>query len=746
MDNHLEVSGSFSNNEILNGVRQVSDAEKTVILGKEWDFASGLSVGLVRGFMLAISLFALASIVFTDELETFVLSGTGMFFVGTAILCLFLAFFGKFPAPVSTTPIPVALVMIAIAQSLDLEGADLYVTYVISIVGCTLLSGLFFLGIGYFRIASFFRFVPFTVSAGALAGSGILILLMALNLAGLDWRPSSWETLLEPMAFWKALLSVLLGAVFIVATKIWRFFWLLPALFAAFCVLFHIGLMLFGISIEEARTAGMFLNADWSVTLWPAYGFADLNSVDWSAVSGQVLNATVLFIVLLILTVVSFAQLELGASMEFDWNREFKLHGVANLLSGAGGGIPGATVASATLPNIALHANTPVTSIVMAIVLIAVVAFGSDVLRLMPLPATSALLISIAIPLITEWLFNSRKRLQRAEFGMLVLICATIVFVGFLEAIVLGLALSLVLFVVRLSNVPLIKGSFTIREKSSLKIRSIPEESIIKVYGSRAQVYQLQGYVFFGSAHTLANQLKESLSGDLNLSCVVIDFKDVSGFDLSALDSLRSFIQGANAQNVQTILCSTTAKLAQEIRRDFPPALIEDVTWAESEEDALLEAENVLLAKYESDVANDPDLRDLVRLSTNSELTQHLDRQIQFEDLIAALNDWSETVEYEDGAALSTRGGSPKGLQLLIAGKASVLATDGSTIYQCGAGSVIESASAIEDAESTVSINAEGKCQTLMITPEVLAKLDVENNELALRLYKYVISEKAALS
>ena len=724
----------------------MSEAEKTTVLGKEWDFASGLSVGLVRGFMLAISLFALASIVFTGDLEPFVLSGTGMFFVGTAILCLFLALLGKFPAPVATTPIPVALVMIAIAQSLDLEGRDLYLTYVLSIVCCTLLSGLLFLVIGYFRIASFFRFVPFTVSAGALAGSGILILLMALNLAGLDWRPDAWDALREPMAFWKALLSVLLGVAFIVATRIWRYFWVLPALFAAFCIVFHIGLMLLGISIDEARAAGMFLNADWSVTLWPAYGLADLDSVAWGAVAGQVFNATVLFIVLLILTVVSFAQLELGASMEFDWNREFKLHGVANLLSGAGGGIPGATVASATLPNIALHANTPVTSIVMAIVLLVVVALGSDVLRLMPLPATSAFLISIAVPLITEWLLNSRKRLQRAEFGMLVLICVTIVVVGFLEGIILGLVLSLVFFIVRLSNVQLIKSSFTIRERSSHKIRSIPEQSILKVYGSRARIYQLQGYVFFGSAHTLANELKESLSDDLQLSCVVIDFKEVSGFDLAALDGLRSFIQSANAQNVRTILCSTSEKLAQEIRRDFPSTLVENVTWVDSDEDALIEAEDILLANYESDIAEEPDLRDLVRLSTNSELTQHLDRQIQFEELATDLTDWVETIEYEDGEAMAIRGETPKGLQLLMAGRASVVGQDGSMLYQCGAGAVIESASAVETTESTVSINAEGACRALVISAAVLATLDAEDNQLALRLYRYVLSEQAPVS
>ncbi|MCY4129879.1 MAG: SulP family inorganic anion transporter [Gammaproteobacteria bacterium] len=724
----------------------MSDTRKTVILGKEWLFGAGLKVGLVQGFTLAISLFALASIVFTGELEPFVLNGTTMFYVGTAILCVFLAILGKFPAPVATTPIPVALVMIAITQSLELDGRDLYLTSVISIVGCTFLSGLLFLGIGYVRAASFFRFIPFTISAGVLAGSGILVLLMALNLAGLDWRPSSWEKLIEPMAFWNATLSVLLGVVFIVVAKVWRLFWVLPALFVAFCVLFHIGLKLLGISIDEARAGGLFFSIDWSGALWPTYGFEDLSSVDWGAVFGQVSNAMVLFVILLILTVVNFSQVELGAKTGFDWDREFKLHGTANLLSGLGGGVPGATVASASLQNIALRANTPATSVVMAIVLLAVVLLGSDVLKLVPLPATSAFLISIAVPLITEWLINSRKRLQPTEFGMLLLICVTILVVGFLEAIVLGLILSLVFLIVRFSSVPLIKSSSTLRDRSSHKIRSIPDQTILKVYGSRAQVYQLQGYVFFGSAHTLTKRLIESLNSDVNPSCVMIDFEEVSGFDLSALDSFRSFIQRASAQNVQIVLCSTTDRLAQEIREDFPSALMKNVTWAESEEDALIKVEDVLLTNYENDVSSDPDLKNLVRLSTNSELTQYLDRQIHFENLVVDLNNWSETVDYEDKGAISTRGDSPRGLQLLIAGKASVLADDGSTIFECGAGSVIESASAIEEAESMVSINAEGACQTLLITPAALARLDAENNELALRLYKYVMSEKAAVS
>ena len=592
-----------------------------VWLGKEFDFSAGLSVGIIRSFSLAISLFALASIVFAGELEPYVLAGTGIFFIGCAILSLFLALFGKFPAPVATTPIPAAIVMITIAQSIDLQGRELYLTYIFTLFGCALLTGVFFLLIGYAKAANFFRFVPFTVSAGALAGSGILILLMALRLAGLDWRPSAWPALLEPMVFANWFLSIAFGVVFVIATQYWRKFWVIPALFAGFCVVIHLGLIVLNISIDEATLNGLFLNVDFESSLWPAFAVVDVSDVRWGHVASQIVNGTVLFIVLLILTVVSFAQLELGANMELDWNREFKLHGVANLLAGAGGGCSGATVASSTLPHITLDANTPATSIVIAAVLLLFTFLGSDLLRLLPLPVTCAFLISISVPLISDWLFKSRKRLQIGEYAMLLLICATIVFVGFLEAIALGLVLSLVLFTVRLSQTSLVASEYTVADRQSRKLRSIPDQSILKVYGPRAKIFRLRGYVFFGSAYAFAMRLKDSLAGEMKLVCKVIDFDRISGFDLSALDNLRGFIQRAKTENVAVVLSSTTERLEQEIRRDFPDALINDVIWADSEEDALIEAEELLLKRYEADVAADPGMRDLVRLGTTAEVT-----------------------------------------------------------------------------------------------------------------------------
>lgn len=709
---------------------------------EQLDVAAGLLVGLVRSLTLGVSLFALASIVFTGELAAYVLQGAAMFFVGTAILSLFLAVFGKFPAPVATTPIPVALVMILAGESIPLEGHALYLTYVLVIIGCAMVTGMLFYAIGQFRLANFFRFVPFNVAAGALAGSGVLILLMALRLAGLSFDPASWPALLEPVTFWKWASSLGFGLSLVLITRIWRKFWVLPLAFAVFCVLFHMVLQYLGVSMDAAIAAGLFMDVDSQASLWPAVSLSELQSAHWRLVVSQGLNAIVLFLVLLVLTVVSFSQLELGASMDFDWNREFKRHGIANLLSGFGGGVPGATVASATLPNIALQANTPVTSVVIAVCLLLFVFFGEGVLRLVPLPATSGFLMSVAVPLISDWLLKSRKRLDTPEYLMLVGICITIVLVGFLEAIALGILLSLVFFAVRMSQVRVIESEYSIQDRRSRRSRSIPDQVVLKTLGHRARVYRLRGYLFFGSAFTLAGQLKQALREGERSLVSIIDLKAVTGFDISALDSLKSYVQRAKETGTKIVFSSASNRFVQEVKRDFNPGVLSALEWADDEEEALTKAEGILIAHHRNEKASAPRAQDELQRDATSALLEHLDRLVAFEELAADLHNLLTSLEYEDQQPIALAGEQQSGAQLLIRGRASVQNTNKRRLYECEAGAVIETPSAIQPQEAHASHIAEGPCETLLVTPKELERLESENNHLALKLYKYLLASK----
>ena len=491
---------------------------------------------------------------------------------------------------------------------------------------------------------------------------------------------------------------------------------------------------------------GLFMDLNWTGSIWPAVAVGDIQALDWSLIAGQSLNGIVLFIVLLILTVVSFAQLELGAKMEFDWNKEFKLHGVANVLSGFFVGIPGATAASSSLPNITLRALTPVTSIVIALILLLFVFFGAGILRSLPVPANSGFLISISIPLISDWLFKSRARLDIPEYAMLLLICAAIVFVGFLEAIALGLILSLAFFAVRLSQVRLIDSKFTLMDQRSPERWTIPDRAIIRLYASRVTVYRLRGYVFFGSAFSLTESLNESLQSSEKPFCIVLDFNAVTGFDLSALDSLRGYMQRAEANGVKTILCGASERLKQGIERDFSPSVLADIDWTDDEATALTRAESLLIELYKDETSRDPSVREAVRREVSPAMETELERQAVFEELIELLEDRATAIDYADQEVISQIGETPPGMQLLITGRATAVDSHGERRNQLRPGDVIDGESAIEASAATLTTFADGKCQTVLISPDILNQLELDKNELAIRLYRYILSTPAFIT
>lgn len=707
---------------------------------KKEDLKAGISVGFVRSLGIGISLLGVTSIVFAGGLEPFIRSGTEIWFLGSAILCVILALTSKFESPLATTPLPVVVVLVAIAQSIDLAGFELFITFVFVLFLSAIFSGIMFLLVGSMKLANVFRFVPFSVSAGALTGAGLLIALLAVKLVGFEWTLEFWGSLQEPVALARVLSCLVLFALFLIANKFWGSFWTMPVIFLLFCAAFHLCLFVLGISLDEATSAGFFVTTDWSSRGWPFYELSNVQAVNWMAVVSQIPNVLTLFFVLLVLTAVGYAQLEITTKKEYDWNSEFRLHGIANIASGIGGGIPGGMVASMSIPNIALKANTPINSFVVAIVMVLFVIFGIDLLRFVPLAAPAGYLLFIAYLLVNEWLLRSRGRLQFPDYCMLLLIAVTIVLVGFLEGIVLGLVLSLVFFAYRLSQVPLVEASYSIRDKRSPQARSIPDQSILRVYGLRAQIYQLRGYAFFGSAFALASRLNRGLKSDPHPVCVVLDFSRVTGFDLSALDSLRGYIRNANAERVTTIVGMASEETRRELERDLTESVRDNLVWSDDEESALAHAEELVLEFYNQDAARDPTIRDLVLRSTSEDLTEYLNRQVTFEDLAEALSTTCDTLEFSDQDPIASADEPQKGLQLLVAGRASVKDSEGRVLYQCEPGAVIEQGSVLDQRDASLTTVAEGPCRTVLVTPEQLALLDTENQSLAMSLYRHLVA------
>ena len=700
---------------------------------------SGVSIGLLRGSTIAISLLALANIVFIDGLAPYVLSGAGMFLIGTAILCLVTALFGKFPAPVVTSPMPVVLAMVVVAESINLQGQALFHTFILTIASCAVFTGVMFWLLGNLKVADYFRYIPFSLSAAALAGSGLILLFFALRLAGLSWEFDSLPRLFEPAIFLKWFLSVLFGVVLLYLTNRWKNVWIIPLMFVSFAVCCHAIFWILDFSNEHVVRDSLFLDLDSTGTLFTPYFLEDLRDVEWMHVFAQSFNVVALFVVLLILTVVSLSQLELGARLDFDWNREFKVHGLANVLSGLGGGIPGGVIAAVSLPNIRLRANTPITSITIAVILVFFAGFGTKFVGLIPIPAISGFLLSIAYPLIHEWLINSRKKLSRIEYGILVLICLTIVFWGFLQAIILGLIISLTLLIIRVSRVGVIQSRTTLKDTRSHTFRSIPEGELYNAYGEQVHIYRLQGYLLFGNTHSLVSEIRQHTTETPGPVCFVIDLTEVQGVDLSASDSLRKLCQFMHRQGVPIIFSAASLRFKEEIAQDYINLRDAPVEWYDSEDLALERSEEFLLRWYNEQVEVNPDLKVALFDKSYRRLEHFFDQHVEIDLLIEDLVVQCKVIDYPDQDYSVSKDELQLGMQILIAGKANATDTVGNIVQQCGRGKIFEHKSAIEKRVAIQSWIADGPCRTVLVTPFDLTTLEANRSEVSTRLFRFVM-------
>ena len=508
--------------------------------------------------------------------------------------------------------------------------------------------------------------------------------------------------------------------------------------------LYHVGLLALDISVEDAKALGLLMSGIPEGGLWPAFGPGDLGAVDWRVVAGQVPTFLTVTLVTLLCLLVAVNGLEVATGVEVDLNREFRVAGLAGICGGAGGSAPGCQAFGFTLPCRMLGADTPWTGVVVAVVLTLSLFFGSGMLELIPMSIIGGLVLFIGVDLLDTWLVKVRRRLLWTDYGLIVLICITIAVFGFIEGVAMGMLATLALFVIRLSRVDVIAEEFTARDRRSTMLRSVPDRAILYDRGELLRGYRFRGYIFFGSAHPLIEELKRPLGESPPPSCILLDFAAVSGCDLSAVNILCQFVQMAHRAGVRTVFSEVSRQLEGSLRSNVPVEAREQI-WFEPEFDSGLERCEALLIKSATSGPAGPEDDERGRLFDRvaDALERHLDELVMFEGLLERLEPWLEPCEYAEGETLSVQGEVRDGVQLLVSGLVSVHDAEGTRLHHCGPGDVLDPWSAFEDKnEASTTAIARSPCRTMMLTPVARERLESDDNDLTLKFFSYLISRQ----
>ena len=697
-----------------------------------------LSAGFTSGLGLLVAQVAFGTFIFSGPLAPYASQGVGLVLFGNFTVCLIIALASGYRGAIAGLTPALVIVMALIGSTMDAEGDALFVTTVGALIISAMATGACCFMIGRFRLVNLVRFTPYPVAGGFVAGIGGAVCLAAMSVMGteLEWR--AMPVLLEPSVLWTWGPGVGYGIVLYLSMKRWGNPLILPISVALAVGAYHVGLATAGMSGDEARTAGLLLTSTAEGSLWPVLGPADVMRVEWAEMAGQIPNMVTLMLVAIISVIMNFAGLEVVANQELDWEREFKASGVASMLAGLGGGTVGTMIVPASLRSKLFGAATRLTGVVAALVIGSALVLGDGMLELVPTALVGGILVFAGLGMMDEGLVRSAKRLPWLEYGIILLIFVTIMTFGLFEGVGAGMLATLVFFAVRLSRVDPIEAQFTVRERRSNKVRPVTERTILLEEGERGRVYRLQGYIFFGSVTPLTDQLKLSLNGPSRPACLMLDFGGVSGFDVSAVNVLGRFLQTANAAGVQVVLSAVSEQLRTGLERNLPPAVFAGLRVEPNADHALERCEDIIIAAWKAEADTADTRRTALLEHVADDLERHLERQMQFEDLMEELQNWLNPRQYTAGETLAGPGAPQDGLQLLLSGRASAYDAAGTRLYQCGPGDAIWLAGASGEKE-TVMV-ADEPCRTMELTPATRHKLETHEERLALKLYRYLLA------
>jgi SulP family sulfate permease len=248
-------------------------------------------------------------------------------------------------------------------------------------------------------------------------------------------------------------------------------------------------------------------------------------------------------------------------------NQELMAQGIANILCPMAGGIPATGAIARTAANIRTGARTPVSAIIHALVLLAVVFLAAPLAGYIPLAALSAILLAVAVRMADLHTFVELWRGPRADFGVLVAAFGLTVVFDLTVGVGAGLIMAVILFLRQMEEVTHVRlvtaesedpgtGSHSIRGKD------IPSDVIL---------YRIEGPMFFAAAEKLDMALRGS-GGKPRV--VIFRMRSVPAMDASGLHAFEGAIEKLRRDGVEIFL---TAVRPQPMKVMFEAGLAERI-------------------------------------------------------------------------------------------------------------------------------------------------------------------------
>ncbi|HEY1983103.1 MAG TPA: SulP family inorganic anion transporter [Xanthobacteraceae bacterium] len=462
---------------------------------------------------------------------------------------------------------PAGAFIVLVAATMNQHGLD-------GLIVATAMSGLMLVTIGYLRLGTFIKYIPYPVTVGFTAGIAVIIFsgeladLFGLKLPGKEPGP----LIPKLAALFAAANTVNIAAVAvaalsiaaIVAVRRWRPHW--PAYLIAVGLASLVARSL-GLHIETIGSRFGGIPSSLPMPHLPALSLDKVLEMLPAALSFTLLGS--------IESLLSAVVADSMTGRRHRSNAELVAQGVANMASALFGGICVTGTIARTATNVRAGARGPIAGMMHSAFLLLFVLVGAPLAAYIPLAALAAVLAAVAWNMAEKHQFATLLRASRGDAVVLLTTFLLVVFRDLSEGILAGFGLATLLFMHRMTQTVTVERGWPAIDEDVPDTRNGNRDrpyDVALATDPDVIVYRISGAFFFGAAANVAAALDRI--GE-HPKAYAIDFSTVSVIDSTAAATVEGFVRKARRHDAAVYIAGAQPAIRDMLQMHGvrPPAV-----------------------------------------------------------------------------------------------------------------------------------------------------------------------------
>ena len=230
-------------------------------------------------------------------------------------------------------------------------------------------------------------------------------------------------------------------------------------------------------------------------------------------------------------------------------NQELIGQGIGNSIASLFGGIPGAGATIRTVVNIDSGGKTKLSGMIAGILLLLILLALSPLASMIPAAVLAGILVTVGIGVMDYKGLKHIPQLPKSEVVVMLLVIFLTVFVGLIEAVAIGMILSSILFMKKISDVVEDRTQTAPLQEFSREMPWVDEGDIIEKVGQEVYIKHLDGPLFFG----FASRFQDMVKALPNIKVVVMRMDKVPYVDQSGLYAMEDAVMDLHDQDIKVI-------------------------------------------------------------------------------------------------------------------------------------------------------------------------------------------------